>query len=83
MLTRSRLKVWGVILILGSFDFDATFVVLGSKLNPTRRGLWNGYQEGGGAFHARPYKNPFKGLFGPIFLHRKGWGIKITSENFF
>ena len=46
-------------------------------LNPTRRGLWNGHQE------ARPDKNPFKGPFGPIFLHRKGWGIKITSENFF
>ena len=28
-------------------------------------------------------KNPFKGPFGPIFWHRKGWGIKITSENFF
>ena len=53
------------------------------KLNPTRRGLWIGHQEGGGAFNARPYKNPFKGLFGPIFLHRKGWGIKITSEKFF
>ena len=37
----------------------------------------------GGAFNARPYKNPFKGPFGSIFLHRKGWGIKITSENFF
>ena len=37
----------------------------------------------GGAFNARSYKNPFKGPFGPIFLHRKGWGIKITSENFF
>ena len=34
----------------------------------------------GGAFNARPYKNPFKG---PIFLHRKGWGIKITSEKIF
>jgi len=52
-------------------------------INPTRRGLWNGHQEGGGAFNARPYKNPFKGLFGPIFLHRKGWGIKTTSEKFF
>ena len=40
--------------------------------NPTRRGLWNGHQEGGGAFNARPYKNPFKGPFGPIFLLRKG-----------
>ena len=40
-------------------------------------------KKGGGAFNARPYKNPFKGPFGPIFLHRKGWGIKITSENFF
>ena len=48
--------------------------------NPTRRGLWNGHQ---GAFNARPYKNQFKGPFGPIFLHRKGWGIKITSEKFF
>ena len=37
----------------------------------------------GGAFNARPYKNPFKGPFGTIFLHRKGWGIKITSEKFF
>ena len=39
--------------------------------------------KGGGAFKARPYKNPFRGPFGPIFLHRKGWGIKITSEKFF
>ena len=40
-------------------------------------------KKGGGAFNARPYKNPFKGPFGLIFLHRKGWGIKITSEKFF
>ena len=37
----------------------------------------------GGAFKARPYKNPFRGPFGPIFLQRKGWGMKITYENFF
>ena len=36
--------------------------------NPTRRGLWNGHQEGGGAFNARSYKNPLQGPFGPIFL---------------
>ena len=35
--------------------------------NPTRRGLWNGHQAGGGAFKACPY-----GPLGPIFLHRKG-----------
>ena len=37
----------------------------------------------GGAFNARPYKNPFKGPFDPIFLLRKGLWIKITSEKFF
>ena len=37
----------------------------------------------GGAYNARPYKNPFKGPFGPIFLHRKGLGIKIIYENGF
>ena len=45
---------------------------------PTRRGLWNGHQVRGGAFKARPYKNSFRGPFGPIFWHRKGGGIKIT-----
>ena len=40
-------------------------------------------KKGGGAFNARPYKNPFKGPFGLIFWHRKGLGIKITSEKFF
>ena len=33
---------------------------------------------GGGAFKARPYKNLFRDHFDPIFLHGKGWGIKIT-----
>ena len=38
------------------------------SLNPTRRGLWNGHQVGGGgAFKAPPYKNPFRGPFDPIF----------------
>ena len=46
--------------------------------NPTRRGLWNGHRVGGGAFNARPCKNLFRDHFDPIFLHRKGWGMKIT-----
>ena len=30
-----------------------------------------------------PCKNLFKDHFDPIFLHGRGWGIKITQENFF
>ena len=36
-----------------------------------------------GAFKAPPCKNLFRDHFDLIFLHRKGWGIKITQENFF
>ena len=36
-----------------------------------------------GAFKARPYKNPLRGPFGPIFSHYLDWGTKITLENFF
>ena len=39
-------------------------------------------KKGGGAFNARPYKNPFKGPFGPIFWHRKGWGKNNLRKNF-
>ena len=56
---------------------------LGDKVNPTRRGLWNGHRVGGGAFKAPPYKNPFRGPFGPIFWHKKGWGIKKNLGKFF
>ena len=52
MLMRSRLKVWGVILILGSFDFDATFVVLGSKLK-TELKLMNFIETGWRLFYFR------------------------------
>jgi len=31
-----------------------------------------------GAKIARPCKNLFRDHFDPIFLHRKGWGMKIT-----
>ena len=45
--------------------FDGMSEIVGLKIemfdsqgfNPTRRGLWNGHQEGGGAFNARPCKN--------------------------
>ena len=34
--------------------------------------------ERGGAFKAPPYKNLFRGSFGPIFSHNFDWGTKIT-----
>ena len=32
----------------------------------------------GWAFKAPPYKNPFRGPFGPVFSHNCDWGTKIT-----
>ena len=44
--------MWWVILILGSFDFDATFVVLGSKLK-TELKLMNLIETGWRLFYFR------------------------------
>ena len=61
------------------FLFKIWDVLMHFAFNPTSRGLWNGHRVGGeGAF-----KNMFRDHFDPIFLHRKGWGIKRTKENFF
>ena len=66
--------------------FDLVLQLLNCQLikKLTLQGVASGMDiKKGGAFKARPYKNPFRGPFGPIFLQRKGWGMKITYENFF
>ena len=53
--------------------------------NPTWNSIWNASQMAVGVLlmpTPRPYKNPFRGLFKPIFSHNLDWGIKITMENF-
>ena len=40
-------------------------------------------KEGGGLLMPAPIKTHLKALLARFFFHRKGWGIKITSENFF
>ena len=40
-------------------------------------------KKGGGLLMPTPIKTNLKALLAQFFLHRKGCGIKITSEKFF
>ena len=39
-------------------------------------------KKGGGLLKLAPIKTHLEALLARFFLHRKGWGIKITSEIF-
>ena len=51
-------------------------------ISPTRRGLWNGHREWGGASTPPPFINLFRDHFDTIFLHTKGWGRMCWNCHF-
>ena len=78
-------------MILGTHQFNQPSTLHLSNKTTVMFLIFLALQEGasgidikkGGAFKARSIKTHLEALLARFFLHRKGWGIKITSEKFF